>query len=100
MGARRERVSLHAGAHVTATASVVCVREDVPARDVVSLLDDRGAPFVLVVDTGDRIVGAVWPGPAVFQAVLPALLLWFAALTVTLRFRLLERALGLGTLHT
>ncbi len=39
------------------------------------------------------------PGPAVFITVLPALVLWFAALTATLRFRLLDRALGLDHLR-
>jgi cation-transporting P-type ATPase E len=32
----------------------------------------------------------------VFTTVLPALVLWFAVLSAVYRFRLLERALGLG----
>jgi cation-transporting ATPase E len=42
--------------------------------------------------------GLTGPAPPVFIAVLPALMLWFAALSVAYRFRLLDRVLGLGEL--
>jgi cation-transporting P-type ATPase E len=53
---------------------------------------------VLFVPALSDYFGLTGPGPAVFQAVLPALLLWLVAIAVTLRFRLLERALGLESL--
>jgi cation-transporting P-type ATPase E len=43
------------------------------------------------------LTGAADP---VFRTVLPALLLWFAVLTMAYRFRVLDRALGLGGLAT
>jgi cation-transporting ATPase E len=42
--------------------------------------------------------GLTGPAPPVFDAVLPALALWFAALTAAYRFRLLDRLLGLDDL--
>jgi cation-transporting ATPase E len=42
--------------------------------------------------------GLTGPAPPVFDAVLPALVLWFAALTAAYRFRLLDRLLGLDDL--
>jgi cation-transporting ATPase E len=53
---------------------------------------------VLFVPPLSTYFGLTGPGPAVFGTVLPALLLWFVALTAALRFRLLDRILGLGDL--
>jgi cation-transporting P-type ATPase E len=53
---------------------------------------------VLFVPTLSDYFGLTGPAPAVFDTVLPALVLWFAALTAAYRFRLLDRALGLGEL--
>jgi cation-transporting ATPase E len=44
--------------------------------------------------------GLTGPVPQVFSTVLPALVLWFVTLSVTYRYRLLDRMLGLGTLPT
>jgi cation-transporting ATPase E len=51
---------------------------------------------VLFVPTLSSYFGLTGPGPAVFSTVLPALFLWFAALTACFRFRVLERVLGTG----
>jgi cation-transporting ATPase E len=40
--------------------------------------------------------GLTGPGPAVFSTVLPALVLWFATLTVAYRLQLLDRVLGIS----
>ncbi|MFI5938005.1 HAD-IC family P-type ATPase [Actinoplanes sp. NPDC051494] len=50
---------------------------------------------VLFVPALSTYFGLTGPGPAVFNAVLPALALWFAALSAAFRFRLLDRVLGL-----
>ena len=42
--------------------------------------------------------GLTGPARPVFTTVLPALVLWFAALTAAYRFRLLDRVLGLDQL--
>lgn len=42
--------------------------------------------------------GLTGPAPAVFLAVLPALVLWFVALSAAFRFRVLDRVLGLDGL--
>lgn len=44
--------------------------------------------------------GLTGPAAPVFVAVLPALVLWFGALTVAYRVRLLDRVLGLDSLPT
>jgi cation-transporting ATPase E len=51
--------------------------------------------LVLFVPTLSTYFGLTGPGPAVFSTVLPALMLWFLALTACYRFRVLERVLGL-----
>jgi cation-transporting ATPase E len=53
---------------------------------------------VLVTPSLSDYFGLTGPGPAVFITVIPALLLWFAAVTVAFRVRLLERILGLDKL--
>jgi cation-transporting P-type ATPase E len=63
---------------------------------VVVLLVAFGA--VLFVPTLSDYFGLTGPAPAVFNTVLPALVLWFAALSAAYRFRLLDRVLGLDQL--
>jgi cation-transporting P-type ATPase E len=53
---------------------------------------------VLFVPTLSNYFGLTGPAPAVFDTVLPALALWFAALTAAYRLRVLDRVLGLGEL--
>ena len=55
---------------------------------------------VLVVPTLSNYFGLTGPAPAVFTTVLPALVLWFAALSAAYRFRLLDRVLALPTDHS
>jgi cation-transporting ATPase E len=50
---------------------------------------------VLFVPALSTYFGLTGPGPAVFSTVLPALVLWYAALTMVFRLRLLDRILGL-----
>jgi cation-transporting ATPase E len=54
---------------------------------------------VLFVPTLSDYFGLTGPAPAVFNTVLPALVLWFAALSAAYRFRLLDRVLGLDELR-
>ncbi|WP_203840431.1 HAD-IC family P-type ATPase [Winogradskya humida] len=51
---------------------------------------------VLFVPVLSDYFGLTGPAGPVFEVVLPALVLWFAALTAAFRFRLLEKVLGLG----
>ena len=51
--------------------------------------------FVPALSTYFGLIGLV---PPVFTIVLPALVLWFAALTAAFRIRLLDRVLGLDEL--
>jgi cation-transporting ATPase E len=53
---------------------------------------------VLFVPALSDYFGLTGPAPPVFRAVLPALALWFAALTLVYRLRLLDRVLGLDQL--
>jgi cation-transporting ATPase E len=53
---------------------------------------------VLFVPTLSNYFGLTGPAPAVFNTVLPALVLWFVALTAAYRFRVLDRVLGLSEL--
>jgi cation-transporting ATPase E len=53
---------------------------------------------VLFVPPLSNYFGLTGPAPPVFNTVLPALVLWFAALTAAYRFRLLDRVLGLDEL--
>jgi cation-transporting P-type ATPase E len=53
---------------------------------------------VLFVPALSTYFGLTGPAPPVFTAVLPALLLWFTALSAAYRFRLLDRVLGLSEL--
>jgi cation-transporting P-type ATPase E len=53
---------------------------------------------VLFVPALSDYFGLTGPAPPVFTAVLPALALWFAALTAVYRLRLLDRILGLDQL--
>ncbi|TQM45074.1 HAD-IC family P-type ATPase [Pseudonocardia cypriaca] len=53
---------------------------------------------VLFVPALSDYFGLTGPAPPVFRAVLPALALWFAALTLVYRLRLLDRVLGLDEL--
>jgi cation-transporting ATPase E len=53
---------------------------------------------VLFVPSLSNYFGLTGPAPAVFNTVLPALVLWFVALTAAYRFRLLDRVLGLDEL--
>jgi cation-transporting ATPase E len=55
---------------------------------------------VLFVPALSTYFGLTGPAAAVFIAVLPALVLWFAALTAAFRVRLLDRVLGLDELRT
>jgi cation-transporting P-type ATPase E len=50
---------------------------------------------VLFIPTLSNYFGLTGPARAVFTLVLPALALWFVALTAAYRFRLLDRVLGL-----
>ena len=54
---------------------------------------------VLFVPALSTYFGLTGPAPPVFSAVLPALALWFVALTVAFRLRLLDRVLGLDVLR-
>jgi cation-transporting ATPase E len=54
---------------------------------------------VLFVPALSAYFGLTGPAAPVFIAVLPALVLWFAALTAAFRFRLLDRVLGLDDLR-
>jgi cation-transporting ATPase E len=54
---------------------------------------------VLFVPVLSTYFGLTGPAAPVFNTVLPALVLWFAALTVVFRWRLLDRALGLDDLR-
>ncbi len=53
---------------------------------------------VLFVPALSNYFGLTGPAPVVFTTVLPALALWFGALTAAYRLRLLERVLGLDEL--
>jgi cation-transporting P-type ATPase E len=53
---------------------------------------------VLFVPALSNYFGLTGPAPAVFNTVLPALVLWFVALTAAYRFRVLDRVLGLSEL--
>jgi cation-transporting P-type ATPase E len=53
---------------------------------------------VLFVPVLSDYFGLTGPAPPVFRVVLPALVLWFAALTAVYRLRLLDRILGLDQL--
>lgn len=53
---------------------------------------------VLFVPALYTYFGLTGPAPQVFNTVLPALALWFATLSLTYRFRLLDRILGLTAL--
>ena len=53
---------------------------------------------VLFVPALSNYFGLTGPAPPVFTAVLPALVLWFVALSAAYRFRLLDRILGLPEL--
>ncbi len=53
---------------------------------------------VLFVPALSNYFGLTGAAPAVFQAVLPALVLWFLTLTAVFRFRVLDRVLGLDEL--
>ena len=59
-----------------------------------------GAAFVAVlfVPALSDYFGLTGPAPIVFDTVLPALVLWFAALSAAYRFHLLDRVLGLDDL--
>jgi cation-transporting ATPase E len=52
---------------------------------------------VLFIPTLSNYFGLTGPAPAVFNTVLPALVLWFAALSAAYRIRLLDRVLGLDS---
>jgi cation-transporting ATPase E len=67
-----------------------------PAVLVVALVVAFAA--VLFVPALSDYFGLTGPAPPVFHAVLPALALWFAALTLVYRLRLLDRVLGLDEL--
>ncbi len=67
-----------------------------PALLVVGLLVAFAA--VLFVPALSSYFGLTSALPPIFQAVLPALVLWFATLTAAYRLRLLDRILGLGDL--
>jgi cation-transporting ATPase E len=54
---------------------------------------------VLFVPVLSDYFGLTGPAPPVFQVVLPALVLWFATLTLVYRLRLLDRILGLDELR-
>jgi cation-transporting P-type ATPase E len=56
--------------------------------------------IVLFVPALSDYFGLTGPAPPVFRAVLPALVLWFGAMTAAYRLRLLDRILGLGELPT
>jgi cation-transporting P-type ATPase E len=53
---------------------------------------------VLFIPVLYNYFGLTGPGPIVRDIVTPALVLWFAALTATYRFRLMDRILGLDQL--
>jgi cation-transporting ATPase E len=53
---------------------------------------------VLLLPTLSNYFGLTGGAPAVFQAVLPALALWFLTLTAAFRLRVLDRVLGLDNL--
>ena len=53
---------------------------------------------VLFVPALSTYFGLTGPARPVFTTVLPALVLWFAALSAAYRFRLLDRVLGLSEL--
>ncbi len=53
---------------------------------------------VLFVPALSTYFGLTGPATPVFTTVLPALVLWVAALSAAYRFRLLDRVLGLGEL--
>lgn len=53
---------------------------------------------VLFVPALSTYFGLTGPAAPVFTTVLPALVLWVAALSAAYRFRLLDRVLGLGEL--
>ena len=67
-----------------------------PALLVVALLVAFAA--VLFVPSLYRYFGLTGPAPQIFYAVLPAVALWFVALSAAYRFRLMDRLLGLGSL--
>ena len=67
-----------------------------PARLVVVLVLAFAA--VLFTPALSDYFGLTGPAPPVFTTVLPALVLWFAALSAAFRFRLLDRLLGLDRL--
>lgn len=67
-----------------------------PAVLVVALL--AGLIAALVVPALREYFGLTRPAGIVYQTVLPALLLWFLALTAAYHFRLLDRLLGLQDL--
>jgi cation-transporting ATPase E len=54
---------------------------------------------VLFVPALSTYFGLTGPGQAVFNTVLPALVLWFAVLTLVLRLRLLDRILKLDQIN-
>ena len=68
-----------------------------PAMLVAALIAVFAA--VLFVPALSTYFGLTGPGPAVFYTVLPALVLWFAVLTLVLRLRLLDRILKLDQIH-
>ncbi|WP_433608089.1 HAD-IC family P-type ATPase [Dactylosporangium sp. CA-139114] len=55
---------------------------------------------VLFVPALSSYFGLTGPGPAVFTTVIPALVVWFAALTAAFRLRLLDRILNPDSLQT
>jgi cation-transporting ATPase E len=67
-----------------------------PALLVAALLAAFAA--VLFVPALYTYFGLTGPTPQVFSTVLPALALWFVALSLSYRFRLLDRLLGLSSL--
>jgi cation-transporting P-type ATPase E len=72
----------------------------VPDRRPAVLVAVLVAAFVgvLVTPVLSDYFGLTGPAPPVFVAVVPALVLWFAVLTVAFRVRLLDRLLGLDDL--
>ena len=66
-----------------------------PTVLVAALVVAFGVAFVPVLSDYFCLTG---PAAPVFTTVLPALVMWFGALTAAYRFRLLDRVLGLGAL--
>jgi hypothetical protein len=61
----------HDGAGALVSCAPPSVRVDVSARDVATLLAETGAPYMLVVDEENHVVGAIWSTAAHLSGVAP-----------------------------